>query len=102
VDKRTNRLGRGVILVASDKLTVGNSARMRKWVLSETKKKEIDLTIDFSNTRFIDSADLEILLDLSKEIRDRGGNMTLLNVDRKLRSLMGLVELDSWIVFQDK
>ena len=98
---RTSRIGKGIVVSLSDKLTVGNSAALRKLILDEFETNVSSVTIDFSSTRFIDSFGLEILTNLSKEIGDLSGHLTLLNVDLKLQSFIELAALDSLFDFQE-
>ena len=98
---RTSRIGKGIVVSLSDKLTVGNSAGLRKLILEEFETNVSSVTIDSSGTRFIDSFGLEILTNLSKEIGDLGGHLTLLNVDLKLQSFIELAALDSLCDFQE-
>jgi anti-anti-sigma factor len=101
VEFRTSRIGKGIVVYLSDKLTVGNSADLRKLILDEFETNVSSVTIDFSGTRFIDSFGLEILTNLSKEIGDSGVHLTLLNVDLKLQSFIELAALDSLFDFQE-
>lgn len=99
---RVSKFGEKVVVFVSDKLTVGNSEKLRTQILGECKKDVTRVVIDFSNTRFIDSSGLEILTDLSKEMSGLGGDLTLVNIDVKLRSLLELAALDFFFDFQEK
>ncbi len=101
---RVSKFGEKVVVFVSDKLTVGNSEKLRTQILGECKcnKDVTRVVIDFSNTRFIDSSGLEILTDLSKEMSGLGGDLTLVNIDVKLRSLLELAALDFFFDLQEK
>jgi anti-sigma B factor antagonist len=51
--------------------------------------------IDFSNTGYIDSSGLGVLVSLSKKIREQGGELRLANLNEDLRTLFELTKLDT-------
>ena len=48
---RTSRIGKGIVVSLSDKLTVGNGAALRKLILDEFETNVSSVTIDFSSTK---------------------------------------------------
>jgi anti-anti-sigma regulatory factor len=51
--------------------------------------------IDFTNTGYIDSSGLGVLVSLSKKIREQGGELRLANLNEDLRTLFELTKLDT-------
>ena len=49
--------------------------------------------IDFSNTGYIDSSGLGVLVSLSKKIREQGGELRLSSMNEDLRTLFELTKL---------
>ncbi|HIF39235.1 MAG TPA: anti-sigma factor antagonist [Gemmatimonadetes bacterium] len=99
---QASRLGQSVMVVLGDRLIVGNSGALLRQLLSEIEGGTTSVTIDFSNTKSVDSSGLETLVYLSKKIHDRKGEVTLLNFDSGLRSLMELTELDTLFMFEGR
>jgi len=99
---QASRLGQSVMVVLGDRLIVGNSGALRRQLLREIEGGMTSVTIDFSNTKSVDSSGLETLVYLSKKIHDRKGEVTLLNFDSGLRSLMELTELDTLFMFEGR
>ena len=57
--------------------------------------------IDFSNTGYIDSSGLGVLVSLSKKIREQGGELRLANLNEDLRTLFELTKLDTLFKIAD-
>ena len=54
-------------------LIVGNRQELKQKVLDELERGERKFLIDFSQTGYIDSSGLGVLVSLSKKIREQGG-----------------------------
>lgn len=52
-----------------------------------------EVSIDLSNTRFIDSSGLGVLLSLNKSMRGKGGSLKLLNPSAAVSQLIELTRL---------
>lgn len=59
------------------------------------------LYIDMSSLEFIDSSGLSVLVSTQKKIRKAGGDITLINVNSRIRSLLALTRLDEIFDIQD-
>ncbi|OYW77341.1 MAG: hypothetical protein B7Z37_04660 [Verrucomicrobia bacterium 12-59-8] len=73
-----------------------SSANARLWkdrVVKNITSDPLGTSIDLSNTRFIDSSGLGVLLSLNKSIRARGGVMKLLNPSSAVAQLIELTRL---------
>lgn len=99
---QTSKLGQSVAVVLGDRLIVGNSRALLRQVLSEIQEGATSVTIDFSNTTFVDSSGLETLVCLAEKIHAQKGEVILLNFDSGLRSLMELTELDKLVIFEGR
>ena len=51
--------------------------------------------VDFSQTGYIDSSGLGVLVSLSKKIREAGGALRLANLNDDLKTLFELTKLDT-------
>ena len=57
--------------------------------------------IDFSQTGYIDSSGLGVLVSLSKKIREQGGELRLANLNDDLQTLFELTKLDTLFQISD-
>ena len=76
-------------------LIVGNRQELKEKVLDELEKGERKFVIDFTNTGYIDSSGLGVLVSLSKKIREQGGELRLASLNEDLRTLFELTKLDT-------
>ncbi len=76
-------------------LIVGNRQELKQRVLDELEGGERKFLIDFSQTGYIDSSGLGVLVSLSKKIREQGGELRLANLNDDLKTLFELTKLDT-------
>jgi anti-sigma B factor antagonist len=96
--KRGDRVVAGV----PDQLTVGNRQELKQKVLDELERGERKFLIDFSQTGYIDSSGLGVLVSLSKKIREQGGELRLANLNDDLKTLLELTKLDALFQIGDE
>jgi anti-anti-sigma factor len=86
----------GITLVEVEgQLIVGNRQELKQRVLEHLEGGERKFVIDFSNTGYIDSSGLGVLVSLSKKIREQGGELRLSSLNEDLRTLFELTKLDT-------
>jgi anti-sigma B factor antagonist len=86
----------GVTVVdVEGQLIVGNRQELKQRVLEELDKGDRRFVVDFSNTGYIDSSGLGVLVSLSKKIREQGGELRLASLNEDLRTLFELTKLDT-------
>lgn len=91
-----------VTLVDVDgQLIVGNRQELKQRVLEELERGERKFVVDFSNTGYIDSSGLGVLVSLSKKIRELGGELRLSSLNEDLRTLFELTKLDTLFKIAD-
>ena len=83
------------IIDVEGQLIVGNRQELKQKVLERLDSGERKFLIDFSNTGYIDSSGLGVLVSLSKKIREQGGELRLANLNEDLRTLFELTKLDT-------
>jgi len=83
------------IIDVEGQLIVGNRQELKQKVLEELEGGARKFLIDFSNTGYIDSSGLGVLVSLSKKIREQGGELRLANLNEDLRTLFELTKLDT-------
>ena len=84
-----------VLLEVEGQLIVGNRQELKQKVLDELDRGERKFLIDFSQTGYIDSSGLGVLVSLSKKIREQGGELRLANLNEDLKTLFELTKLDT-------
>jgi len=92
---RVNRQDGVTIVDVEGQLIVGNRQELKQRVLEELDKGDRKFVIDFSNTGYIDSSGLGVLVSLSKKIREQGGELRLASLNEDLRTLFELTKLDT-------
>lgn len=83
------------VIDVEGQLIVGNRQELKQKVLQELESGGRKFLIDFSNTGYIDSSGLGVLVSLSKKIREQGGELRLANLNEDLRTLFELTKLDT-------
>ena len=92
----------GVTVVDVDgQLIVGNRQELKQRVLDQLANGDRKFVIDFSNTGYIDSSGLGVLVSLSKKIREQSGELRLANLNEDLRILFELTKLDTLFKIAD-
>ena len=76
-------------------LIVGNRQELKQKVLDELEKGGRKFLVDFTETGYIDSSGLGVLVSLSKKIREVGGELRLSTLNEDLRTLFELTKLDT-------
>src|SRR4029077_6807899 len=90
-----------VVVDVEGQLIVGNRQELKQKVLDELERGERKFLIDFSQTGYIDSSGLGVLVSLSKKIREQGGELRLANLNDDLRTLFELTKLDTLFQISD-
>src|SRR2546430_10182103 len=79
----------------------GNRQELKQKVLDELERGGRKFLIDFSQTGYIDSSGLGVLVSLSKKIREQGGELRLANLNDDLKTLFELTKLDTLFQIAD-
>jgi anti-sigma B factor antagonist len=87
--------GEITLVEVEGQLIVGNRQELKQQVLERLEGGDRKFVIDFSNTGYIDSSGLGVLVSLSKKIREQGGELRLSSLNEDLRTLFELTKLDT-------
>lgn len=90
-----------VVVDVEGQLIVGNRQELKQKVLDEVEKGERKFLIDFTQTGYIDSSGLGVLVSLSKKIREHGGELRLADLNDDLQTLFELTKLDTLFQIAD-
>jgi len=87
---------KGVMVIAVDgQLIVGNRQELKQKISDALEAGGRKFLIDFTNTGYIDSSGLGVLVSLSRKIRESEGELRLAGLNEDLRTLFELTKLDS-------
>jgi anti-sigma B factor antagonist len=98
---QVTKSGDVLVIDVEGQLIVGNRQELKQKVLEELDGGERKFVIDFSNTGYIDSSGLGVLVSLSKKIREQGGVLRLASLNEDLRTLFELTKLDTLFMIAD-
>ena len=90
-----------VVLGVDGQLIVGNRHELKQKVLEALEAGERKFLIDFSETGYIDSSGLGVLVSLSKKIREVEGVLHLAGLNDDLHTLFELTKLDTLFSIHD-
>jgi len=93
--KVTERESAGVtILDFSGRITLGaETALMRDTILALINQGKKAIVVDLSQVSHIDSTGIGELVSVAQTIRQKGGDLKLLNLTKKLRDMVEVVKL---------
>ena len=95
------REGDDVVVGVEGQLTVRNRRELEQHVLDELDRGARRFRIDFELAPYIDSSGLGALVSLSKQVRERQGELRLSNLNTELRQLFELTRLDALFQLDD-
>lgn len=92
----------GVTVVKVDgELIVGNRSELKAGVLQRLDEGARKFVVDFSDSTYIDSSGLGVLVSLSKKIREADGALRLAGLNEDLCTLFELTKLDTLFTIVD-
>lgn len=89
------------VIAVDGHLIVANRQELKQIVLDRLQAGERKFLVDFSETGYIDSSGLGVLVSLSKKVSERGGELRLAALNDDLRTLFELTKLDMLFVIVD-
>ncbi len=98
---QVSKEGSTTVVDVEGQLIVGNRQELKARVLEELEAGERKFVIDFTETGYIDSSGLGVLVSLSKKIREKGGELRLSSLNEDLRTLFELTKLDTLFRISD-
>lgn len=89
------REGDVTVVRVEGELVVGNRTALKDGVLERLAAGDRKFLVDFGEAGYIDSSGLGVLVSLSKQIREEGGDLRICGLDEDLRTLFELTRLDT-------
>ena len=96
---KVSERGDVTLIEIGGQLIVGNRQLLKQQVLEQLEEEGRKFVVDFSNTDYIDSSGLGVLVTLSKKIREKGGEISLSSLSKDLRTLFELTKLATLFLF---
>jgi len=84
-----------VVVTIGGQLVTANRHELKEAVARELETGGRRFRVDFSDTGYVDSSGLGVLVSISKRIRDGGGTLQLANLNEDLVTLFALTKLDT-------
>lgn len=95
VDRKTKE---EAIIFLGKKINIANSAELKEILQSLCTESYQTITVDFSRTRIIDSSCLGILLMFQKKLKEKKGEIVIINVTSDyIRRMFALIHLSKVI-----
>ncbi len=98
---QVSKSGDVTVIDVEGQLIVGNRQELKQKVLDELENGERRFVVNFSETGYIDSSGLGVLVSLSKKIREHDGELRLASLNEDLRTLFELTKLDTLFTIAD-
>ena len=90
---QVSRRGSVTLVEVEGQLIVGNRQELKQKVLEHLEIGDRKFVIDFSNTGYIDSSGLGVLVSLAKRLKEYGGELKLSGLSDDLMMLFELTKL---------
>jgi len=91
----TNDPTGAMVVAVQGQLIVANRQELKQTILDALEEGDSKFVVDFSDTGYIDSSGLGVLVSVSKKIREAGGELSLSGLNEDLRMLFELTKLDT-------
>ena len=92
---QVSKSGDVIVIDVEGQLIVGNRQELKQKILDELDGGERKFVVNFSETGYIASSGLGVLVSLSKKIREQEGVLRLASLNEDLRTLFELTKLDT-------
>lgn len=89
------------VVAIAPSLFVGNRQRLKQDILDAIYAGTRKFVFDFSNTGYIDTTGLGVLVSISKQVRDAHGALVLCGLNEDLRLHFEMTKLDTLFAIVD-
>jgi anti-anti-sigma factor len=86
------RLGHGIVLVVSGEIDVATAPTVEREMLSAEESHDL-VAIDLSETSFMDSTGLHLIMEANRRLRERGGRLFIVQGPPQVSRLFELTGL---------
>src|SRR4051812_3470124 len=93
------RKGPKRVLICEGRLEIGHSCEVLKTkVMSLVAQGDVQIALDLRGLTYVDSSGLGDFVTLLKELRNRGGDLEIVNPNQQVRRLFAITKLDQVFV----
>ena len=82
-----------VYLTIKGRLDAQTAPEAKRFIEENVETEDIRLIVDLCDLEFISSAGMRLILELSKEVRQKGGQIVLCSLNHIVREVIGSVQL---------
>jgi anti-anti-sigma factor len=82
-----------VYLTIKGRLDAQTAPKAKRFIEENVEKEDIRLIVDLCDLEFISSAGMRLILVLSKEVHQKGGQIVLCSLNHVVREVIGSVQL---------
>jgi anti-sigma B factor antagonist len=86
-------VGDVTVIDASGRITLGDATGQLREVVSKQAEKNNKIVLNLSDVSYIDSAGLGEMLGSFTSVKNRGGDLKLLNVQKRIKDLLQITRL---------
>ncbi len=90
---RSEKINRRKVLNIHKSLTYKNCEEVEATFKDYLDQQKNEIIIDFSKISFLDSAGLELLLDMQNELKQQGGALKLVHLDKLCLDILKATQL---------
>ena len=82
------------LFVVTEDIDASNAWQLKPRLLEHMGKYGPELKLDLGQVNFIDSTGLGMLVSVLKEVREKGGHVSLINPNREIQRLLQITGLE--------
>lgn len=92
---KTSESGKRTVIVANGEIDAYSAPILKEKLLRETIKKDHEVIVDLKNVSYMDSTGLGVFISGLKSAKEHESNLTLMNLQTRVRRLFRITNLDS-------
>ncbi len=89
----TRTIGDVTVIDASGRITLGDATGQLRDVVQKEAEKNSKIVLNLGDISYIDSAGLGEMLGCFTSVKNRGGDLKLLNVQKRIKDLLQITRL---------
>jgi len=102
MDIQVETKGERCVILIRGKITFEHCPELQSRMEAALEDQTREIVVDFRDVPFIDSSGIGEILRLYKIMRDRNGEVVLVNPNKKLRTLFAMYRFDRFMSIRDE
>lgn len=91
----------GAVIAVRGEVDLFTAPELKKAVADEIDSGRIRVVVDLAETTFLDSSGLGVLVGALQRLRDRGGALSIVNVDAAIARTFSITGLDQILAIRE-